>query len=162
MRSFTPCVLLHMVWAPPISLATTFGIDFSYFSSGYLDGSVPRVPSVTPILFSVRYHDVARGGFPHSDTCGSPGMCRSPQLFAACRVLLRRHMPRHPPCALRSLFVLMTLSSHLSLLSVFSLSYTYLVSEFRKFSDSRLPSFPISPLHCIARVRLTLFFQRYS
>ena len=38
-------------------------------------------------------------GFPHSDTCGSPGMCPSPQLFAACRVFLRPLVPRHPPCA---------------------------------------------------------------
>ena len=30
----TPHVLLHEVWALPISLATTFGIDFSFFSSG--------------------------------------------------------------------------------------------------------------------------------
>ena len=40
------------------------------------------------------------GGFPHSDTCGSPGMCPSPQLFAACRVFRRLLVPRHPPCAL--------------------------------------------------------------
>ena len=34
-----------LVWALPISLAATLGIDFSFFSSGYLDVSVPRVPS---------------------------------------------------------------------------------------------------------------------
>ena len=34
-----------LVWALPISLAATFGIDVSFFSSGYLDVSVPRVPS---------------------------------------------------------------------------------------------------------------------
>ena len=34
------------VWAPPISLAATLGIDFSFFSSGYLDVSVHRVPPV--------------------------------------------------------------------------------------------------------------------
>ena len=39
-------------------------------------------------------------GFPHSDTCGSPGMCPSPQLFAACRVFRRLPVPRHPPRAL--------------------------------------------------------------
>ena len=33
------------VWALPISLAATFGIDVSFSSSGYLDVSVPRVPS---------------------------------------------------------------------------------------------------------------------
>ena len=34
------------VWALPISLAATFGIDLSFFSSGYLDVSLPRVPSI--------------------------------------------------------------------------------------------------------------------
>ncbi len=46
--------------------------------------------------------------FPHSDICGSMLICSSPQLFAACRVLLRRLMPRHPPYALISLIVLST------------------------------------------------------
>ena len=31
----TPHVLLHAVWALPISLATTFGIVLTFFSSGY-------------------------------------------------------------------------------------------------------------------------------
>ena len=35
------------VWALPISLAATFGIDVSFSSSGYLDVSVHRVPFVT-------------------------------------------------------------------------------------------------------------------
>ena len=47
----------------------------------------------------------ATGEFPHSDICGSKLMCSSPQLFAACHVLLRRLVPRHPPYALRSLIV---------------------------------------------------------
>ena len=33
------------VWAFPTSLAATMGIDLSFSSSGYLDVSVPRVPS---------------------------------------------------------------------------------------------------------------------
>ena len=32
-------------WAPPLSLATTHGIDLSFFSSGYFDVSVPLVAS---------------------------------------------------------------------------------------------------------------------
>ena len=32
LQSATPLVLLPMVWAPPFSLATTHGIDFSFFS----------------------------------------------------------------------------------------------------------------------------------
>ena len=35
------------VWALPLSLAATEGIDVSFSSSGYLDVSVPRVPSDT-------------------------------------------------------------------------------------------------------------------
>ena len=34
------------VWALPVSLAATPGIDVSFSSSGYLDVSVHRVPSV--------------------------------------------------------------------------------------------------------------------
>ena len=41
------------VWALPISLAATFGIDVSFFSSGYLDVSVPRVPSAQTMYSSV-------------------------------------------------------------------------------------------------------------
>ena len=39
-------------------------------------------------------------GFAHSEICGSKSMCLSPQLIAACRVLRRLPVPRHPPCAL--------------------------------------------------------------
>ena len=39
-----PECITHSVWAFPISLATTFGITIVFFSSGYLDVSVPRVP----------------------------------------------------------------------------------------------------------------------
>ena len=42
-------------------------------------------------------------GFPHSEICGSMDICSSPQLIAACHVLLRLLVPRHPPCALCSL-----------------------------------------------------------
>ena len=41
------------VWALPISLAATLRIDVSFFSSGYLDVSVPRVPSTQTMYSSV-------------------------------------------------------------------------------------------------------------
>ena len=41
-----PSIIITLVWAPPISLATTFGITVVFFSSGYLDVSVPRVPLI--------------------------------------------------------------------------------------------------------------------
>ena len=46
---------------------------------------------------------VYRIGFPHSDIPGSKPACGSPRLIAACHVLHRHRLPRHPPCALSSL-----------------------------------------------------------
>ena len=39
----SPTTPVNLVWAVPLSLATTKGIDFSFFSSDYLDVSVHRV-----------------------------------------------------------------------------------------------------------------------
>ena len=52
-------------------------------------------------------HRAVRGfyprGFPHSEIPGSKPACGSPRLIAACHVLHRLLLPRHPPCALSSL-----------------------------------------------------------
>ena len=45
------------------------------------------------------------GGFPHSEISGSTPVCGSPKLIAACHVLHRLFLPRHPPCALSSLTI---------------------------------------------------------
>src|SRR4051812_4743532 len=42
------------------------------------------------------------GGFPHSEIAGSKFAHNSPTLIAACHVLHRLYMPRHPPNALTS------------------------------------------------------------
>jgi hypothetical protein len=47
-------------------------------------------------------------GFPHSEIPGSKPACGSPRLIAACHVLLRLLLPRHPPCALSSLTIKFT------------------------------------------------------
>ena len=87
------------VWALSISLAATLEIEFSFFSSPYLDVSVQAVPDAwlcihhtTTEVFSAR--------FPHSDISGSKDICSSPKLFAAYHVFHRLLVPRHPPCAL--------------------------------------------------------------
>ena len=87
------------VWALPLSLAATYGIDVSFSSSGYLDVSVPRVPFRT-LWIHVRMTEGCSAGFPHSEISGSKDMCSSPKLFAAYHVFLRLSVPRHPPCAL--------------------------------------------------------------
>ena len=83
-QSYNPCIAETIqVWAPPISLATTLGITFVFFSSAYLDVSVQRVCSSCDVVY-LQYT-----GLPHSDICGSIRMCQFPQLFAAYHVLLR-------------------------------------------------------------------------
>ena len=93
------------VWALPVSLAATSGIDVSFSSSGYLDVSVHRVPLHT-LWIGVWMIRVLRTGFPHSDIHGSMDICSSPWLFAAYHVFLRLLVPRHPPCALCCLTML--------------------------------------------------------
>ena len=52
--------------------------------------------------------EVCSGGFPHSEISGSAPVCGSPKLIAACHVLHRLFLPRHPPCALSSLTIELT------------------------------------------------------
>ena len=94
------------VWALSISLAATLEIDFSFekeifsfFSPGYLDVSVHRVPLHT-LWIGVWMTEGCSAGFPHSDISGSMDICSSPKLFAAYHVFHRLLVPRHPPCAL--------------------------------------------------------------
>ena len=90
------------VWPLSISLAATLEIEFSFFSSPYLDVSVQAVPLHT-LWIGVWMTEVFSAGFPHSDISGSMDICSSPKLFAAYHVFHRLLVPRHPPCALISL-----------------------------------------------------------
>ncbi len=104
LRGPNPGMLRIPVWALSGSLAATSEITFVFFSSGYLDVSVHRVPPIAlcPVLPGL--YPMAAGsspaGFPHSEIRGSQLICSSPRLFAAYHVFLRLLVPRHPPCAL--------------------------------------------------------------
>ena len=98
------------VWALPVSLAATPGIDVSFSSSGYLDVSVHRVP-LHALWIGAWMTGVCPAGFPHSEIHGSRDICSSPWLFAAYHVFLRLSVPRHPPCALLRLTCYDTLPS---------------------------------------------------
>ena len=50
--------------------------------------------------FSYGYAGITLREFPHSEICGQTDICSCPQLIAACHVLLRLPVPRHPPYAL--------------------------------------------------------------
>ena len=83
-QSYNPNVAVTtLVWASSVSLAATQEITFVFFSSGYLDVSVPRVCSSYEVIC------LQHNRLPHSDIYGSQCMCHSPQLFAAYHVLLR-------------------------------------------------------------------------
>ena len=110
-----------LVWALPISLAATLGIDVSFSSSGYLDVSVHRVP-FRMLWIHIRIHGVFPCGFPHSEIRGSRDICSSPRLFAAYHVFRRLSVPRHPPCALFCLTILCFLSYSVTTAAVVSFS----------------------------------------
>jgi hypothetical protein len=91
--------LLHYSnWAFPISFATTLGISVDFFSSGYLDVSVPQVRLI--ILYIQMTIPDKSGGLPHSEILGSTPVVSSPRLIADYYVLLRLLPPRHPSYAL--------------------------------------------------------------
>ena len=78
--------------AGPRSLAATKGISVDFFSSGYLDVSVPRVRSACAVLLRV--------GFPIRKSTDQSLFADSPWLIAGYYVLHRLLLPRHPPYAL--------------------------------------------------------------
>jgi len=90
-----------LVWAHPLSLAATYGIDVSFSSCGYLDVSVPRVRSTCPMRSGRSHHKW--WGFPIRKSPDQLLFAKSPALIAGCRVLRRLSMPRHPPYTLKSL-----------------------------------------------------------
>ena len=51
----TPHLFPNTVWPLPISLATTLGISFDFFSSPYLDVSVREVPFLN-LCIQLRIH----------------------------------------------------------------------------------------------------------
>ncbi len=56
--------------------------------------------ALKPYVFRLQCAGITRHGLPHSETPGSKRACRSPGLIAACYVLHRLLMPRHPLRAL--------------------------------------------------------------
>ena len=102
-QSATPQNRSFTVWPIPLSLATTYGISFDFSSWGYLDVSVHPVYLRNAMNLHYVAWEFTSCGFPHSEIHGSIHMCWSPWLIAACRVLHRRLVPRHSPCALSNL-----------------------------------------------------------
>ena len=94
--------------------------------------------------------------FPHSEICGSKLICSSPQLIAACHVLLRLLMPRHSPYALIRLNFLLNsysavLLNCLSFIEQFVLVFFFAVKRFDPFYvflSVRMRSFNLNLGNC--------------
>ena len=69
-------------------------------------------------------------GFPHSEISGSKRVCRSPKLIAACCVLHRQIMPRHP---------LIAVTGFMQTLTILGVYFTYL-QNFRFSKNKIVPS----------------------
>ena len=64
-------------------------------------------------VFTIRRYQINDIRFPHSEIRASMDICSLTRLIAACHVLLRLLMPRHSPCALISLTILVANSPYL-------------------------------------------------
>ena len=91
------------VWALPLSLATTQGVEVSFLSSGYLDVSVPQLASSRPMYSGASTTALPVVGFPIRRSRGQRLVSTSPELIAAAHVLHRLSAPRHPPDTLKTL-----------------------------------------------------------
>ena len=122
----TPQVLLPAVWPLPRSLATTNGISFDVSSSPYLDVSVQAVPLIH-LWIQCMMTGLPPAGLPHSGIHGSRPAFGSPWLFVDRYALHRLLVPRHPPCALSSLTILVLMLESFG----FSFSLLFLYSVFK-------------------------------
>ncbi len=101
------------VWALPVSLAATKGVDVSFLSSGYLDVSVRPLTFSQPMCSAGDDQTLLWPGCPIRRSAGRRLFSASPRLIAAVHVLHRLLVPRHPPCALSILT-----EEHITLLSL--------------------------------------------
>ncbi len=88
--SFPECSTVshhYLLLAAPVPLAATPGISVDFFSSGYLDVSVRRVRSTTPMCSA--WGDAFASGCPIRISTDQSLFADSPWLFAGCHVLLR-------------------------------------------------------------------------
>src|SRR5947208_15838406 len=107
-------------------------------------------------------HRAVRGvyprGFPHSEIPGSMPACGSPGLIAACHVLHRLLLPRHPPCALSSLTIKFTRHTPASP----SLVITNLHLSFRAKHPPEILSFRAKRGICFPFVQQEPRFSRHT
>ena len=100
-RSYNPAcrIATAAVWANARSLAATCAIILIFFSSGYLDVSVPQVRPRTP----VRVTGSRPPGFPIRTSAGHRAFAPRRGFSQLVTSFFASGSQRHPPCALGSL-----------------------------------------------------------
>ena len=101
--SATPGVRRPLVWPLPSSLAATGGIDVSFFSSGYLDVSVPRVPSSGTMYSFQGDGALPPPGFPIRISWDLCSLAAPPGFSQLATSFVGNQCLGHPPYALISL-----------------------------------------------------------
>ncbi len=136
----------------------------SLLFSSPLGTEMVHFPRFAPLSYLIQtvVHEFCSCGFPHSEICGSKDACEicgskdacsSPQLIAACHVLHRLEVPRHPPCALSSLTIKFTHEQQTK----------FQISNFRFEIDLLLRNFTslFTLLYCACTVKLALCVSFY-
>src|SRR3954454_9367240 len=103
--SYNPNLQMQLVWAVPVSLATTTGITICFlFLRGLRCFNSPG--SLLSIMRLRPYH-ITGNGLPHSEILGLQSIFRplsDPKLIAGYHVLLRLLVPSYPPYTLSNLY----------------------------------------------------------
>ena len=93
-----------MVVLQPRTCRNSSGLGSSPFARRYLGNHYCFLFLLVLRCFSSQslppFQDLIAEGLPHSEIFGSKAVCASPKLIAAYHVLLRLHVPRHPPYTL--------------------------------------------------------------
>jgi hypothetical protein len=97
-------------------------------------------------VFSGSYMRFAHVGFPIRKSPDITPVCGSPKLIAACHVLHRLYLPRHPPCALSSLTIELTpRRSRFYVVAAVMRFFQTAEENAKDYSkDTQLTNFPIS------------------
>ena len=135
----------------PRSLAATYGISVDFFSSGYLDVSVPRV---RPHNLCIQLWVPQRGGFPHSEIPGSKLVYQLPEAY---RRLLR---PSSPVAAKASTMCAYSLD-HITPSTLSCLIFSALASLFCSFVRSHTCVCSLSRSQNASPIRKTSAHNKY-
>ena len=119
-RLSTRLVTLLLQTLQPPKYRNTLGLGYSDFARHYYRNRgfflflqvlrwFTSLGSLVPAyVFSGPFLRIAQEGFPIRRSSDITPVCGFPKLIAACHVLHRLSLPRHPPCALSSLTIELT------------------------------------------------------